>query len=114
MRDVLDQVRVIADEYGFECPDDISEGSWRVAKFETKYIYSDVKRLQKPLEETYFEAVRQRNWERALLAYQSLVGIPSLSIDPLLYSERECQENEAEFIARAKEWIAEVEELLAS
>jgi len=112
--DILDEVKKVADGYGLAKPDDISDIEWQTATTETKDLLVQIKELHKPLEDAYFEAVEDKNWERALLLYQRLVGVAHLcSINPTIWGEQERRTREFDFIIRAREWVEEVKELLA-
>ena len=111
---ILDDAEVMINQRSFEKPDfiNITEGDWAVASCETKSLLMQLKRFERYLGNAYSEAVKLRDWERAFLLYERLVASPFLlSINPELYAERECRKREVEFIARAREWVAEVKEL---
>jgi len=112
---VLDEAEQIAGQFAPLKPENIlvTDADWDCASEETKGLLIRVERLEQPLETAYHEAVRQEFWKRALLLYQALMGKPRLSsITPLLYDERECIKRETEFIAEAREWLLEANELL--
>lgn len=112
---VLDEAREIANQCLERKPEgiNVTDADWTLAKPETRDLLTRVDEFMKPLEDAYWEAVRQREWRRALLLYQKLVGKPYLfSINPVIHSEAECRENESEFISWAKEWVGDVGHLL--
>ena len=110
---VLDEIRIIASQYELEKPDSITDVDWALANPETKSLLIQVEDLKKSLKDAYWEAVGQRDWERALLAYQILVGSPYLfSLNREIYEEQECKERENKFITTVKEWVCDATELL--
>jgi len=113
--DILKQAEKIARRYDQKKPEGIraTDDDWLLAKPETRELLIQVRELKKTLEDAYCEAVRFENWHLALLLYQRLTGDPFLfCLDPTLYSEAECRKNETEFISLAREWLADVEDLL--
>jgi len=111
---ILDEVAQIANERDPDKPDGATYGYWAVASQEVRELSKGIEPLVSRLEDAYSEAVRERNWEQALLLYQRLVFPPGLWTGRGIYDERVCNQREVEFITRAKEWIAEAEKLLAS
>lgn len=110
---ILTEIGGIASRHDPDKPDIVSEADWVIVSHETKDLLIQIEQFKKPLEQAYRQAVRQRDWERALVLYQRFVGTPLLfGINPLICSEQESLENEAEFISRAKDWVTEIEELL--
>lgn len=115
--DVMRQASQIARRYALKKPEDINvtNTDWSMASPETKSLLIQVRELEKPLEDTYWQAVESENWRRALFLYQRCIHMPLLfSLSRVIHTEKECQQHEAEYIAQAKEWIAEAEELLGS
>ena len=110
---VLDEVRAVASQHELENPDCITYDEWAAATPETKSLMIKVEDLVKTLEDVYWEAVRQRDWERAYLTLQRLVSSACLlSINGEVYAEKKCKDREDEYITRAKEWVHDVTELL--
>ena len=110
---VLDEIKAIASQYELRRPDSIADVDWLLVTPETKNLLIQIEDLKKSLKGAYWEAVRQRDWERALLAYQILVGSPYLlSLNREIYEESECEERENKFIATAKDWVCDATELL--
>lgn len=115
--DVLRQASQIARRHALKKPEGINVTStdWSEASSETRSLLIQVNQLEKPLEDAYLEAVESENWRRALFLYQKLIAPPFLfSLSRVLHCEKECQRHEAQYVARAKEWIVEAEELLES
>ena len=88
---------------------------WLELSEETRYLWNRVQQLEKLVYEAYLEALRHEDWRRALELVLASIGKPILpSVSHVLYPKDVCRKNEAEFIAKAKEWIAEAEGLLGS
>jgi len=111
---ILDEVAQIASERDPDKPDGVTYGDWAAASQEARELSKGIEPLVSRLEDAYSEAVRERNWEQALLLYQQLVFPPGLWTGRGIYDDHVCNEREVEFITRAKEWIAETKELLVS
>lgn len=111
---ILDEVAQIVSERDPDKPDGVTFGDWAATSQEAKELSKGIEPLVSRLEDAYSEAVRERNWEQALLLYQQLIFPPWLWIGRGIYDDYVCNECEAKFITKAKEWIAEAEELLVS
>lgn len=109
---ILDEVAQIASERDPDKPDGVTFGDWAAASQEARELSKGIEPLVSRLEDAYSEAVKERNWEQALLLYQQLVFPPGLWTGRGIYDDYVCNEREVGFITRAKEWIAEAEELL--
>jgi hypothetical protein len=114
---ILDEAKTIIDQRDFDKPDfiNVADADWAAANYETRSLLIQLKRFEWHLGNAYSEAIKLRDWERASLLYEVLLIRPCLlSINPELYAEQECRKREAEFIARAREWVAEVKGLWPS
>lgn len=109
---ILAEAAQIASQHDLDKPDSVSDRDWAAASPEAKQLSKEIEPLVPRVENAYWEAVRERDWERALLLYQRLVFPPRLWTSRGIYDDQVCDEYEAEFIARAREWIGEVEGLL--
>lgn len=117
MKDILDEVQGIVNQnqYAPSRPEDVgvTDSEWRSASEETRYLLLRVKDLRKPLGEAYWQAIQHQDWRRAILIHHRMVGAPFLHcISRVLYPEEECVETEVQYIAEAKEWIADARSFL--
>ncbi len=112
--DILEEVETIAGQRDFDKPDFVNatDADWAAANYETRSLLIQLKRLEWHLENAYSEAIKLRDWEQASLFYELLAIRPCLSsINPKLYAEQECHRREADFVARAKEWVDEIKRI---
>jgi len=112
--DILSDTERILKRHKIPKPKSLPRQSWNELSYETKYLWNRIELLEKLVYEAYLEALEHEDWKRALELVLTSIGKPMLpSVSRVLYCEDVCRRNEAEFIAKAKEWIAEAEELLA-
>ena len=114
-RDILSEVNETAEQYGR--PEWLDAGEWRELGTEVHTLYFRCEELNDQLPERFHEAVGKEEWRRALLIHMTYCHRPWLPLKELDLEtfESNWKEGEvAEFIAKAKEWISEVEELLGS
>lgn len=113
--DILSEVNETAEQYGR--PEWLDAGEWRELGTEVHTLYFRCEELNDQLPERFHEAVGKEEWRRALLIHMTYCHRPWLPLKELDLEtfESNWKEGEvAEFIAKAKEWISEVEELLGS
>ena len=105
---ILNEADSILEDFLSRKPDTINSSDWELAQRETKDLMVETQRLEKLLQDAYLRAVEMEEWRKALILYQEFMGKPHLrGINPLVYELSECEENEREFIAEAKTFIAE-------
>jgi len=99
---ILDEVKALVNAK----PEYLPDSFWQAASQRIREVLMEIDALEKSLDDACFEAVRNRQWNRASVIVNYLDMNPGL-IAPLL-----CWRSEEEFLACAWEWMSHVEELL--
>jgi hypothetical protein len=91
----------------------MSESDWQISKPETKALLLEINRLEKPLDNLYWESIDRRDFETALDTYQCLIRQPSAPfLSPIIHTESEVLKNESDFIEKARLSIVRAKALL--
>ena len=112
--DILSEAEAVVLEAGK--PEWWSVEDWNELPLEARALWCRCEELPDQLIERFGEAVRKEEWRQALLLYMSHNRRPWLPIEHLDEATHDFSFDQgeiAEFIARAKDWIAEAEGLLA-
>lgn len=111
--DILSEAEGVVLEAGK--PEWWSVDDWNELPIEARSLWCRCEELDDQLPERFQEATRKEEWKQALFLYMAHIRRPwlprkNLDVDTMEHSWEDGEP--AEFIARAREWIGEVEGLL--